>query len=389
MKERGIDTFRAVPLFLRMSSIRKERGVKEKMKRQGILTFAVMAVFLACGDLNTVQATEAQSTPVQMEEYELPWMSLHMGTIISGKVYGSSEEEVLKLRQMVEDEIVRYEDMMSVHKKTALNEVNDRSGEWVSVPQEVAEMTREALEVAKDSNQAFEPTIGPVVNLWKIGFGGDTVPSDEAIQKAVQAVDYRKVEVRETSDGWQIRVAPGQNLDMGGIAKGYIGQKLVELLRAYGAKHALLDLGGNVVTLGEKSVGRPWRVGLQRPDQKRNTYFAVVSAKDVSVITSGAYERYFEKEGMRYGHILDPRTGRPALTDISSVTIMDEDGAKADAWCTALFAMGWDRALQTLRDREDIMAVVLNSDLKNAWVSEGLVGKVKFTDQSIKIHRGN
>ena len=264
------------------------------MTKQRVLAVAVMGFFLACGGLNTVQATETQATSVQTEEYELPWMSLHMGTIISGKVYGSSEEEVLKLRQMVEDEIVRYEDMMSVHKKTALNEVNDRSGEWVSVPQEVAEMTREALEVAKNSNQAFEPTIGPVVNLWKIGFGGDTVPSDEAIQKAVQAVDYRKVEVRDMSNGWQIRVAPGQNLDMGGIAKGYIGQKLAELLRSQGAEHALLDLGGNVVTLGEKSEGRPWRVGLQRPDQARNTYFAVINATDVSVITSGAYERFFE-----------------------------------------------------------------------------------------------
>ena len=368
-----------------MSIIRKKRGVKEKMKRQGILTFAVMAVFLVGGNLNTVQATELQAAPVQTEEYELPWMSLHMGTIISGKVYGSSEEEVLKLRQMVEDEIVRYEDMMSVHKKTALNEVNDRSGEWVSVPQEVAEMTREALEVAKDSNQAFEPTIGPVVNLWKIGFGGDTVPSDEAIQKAVQAVDYRKVEVRETSNGWQIRVAPGQNLDMGGIAKGYIGQKLAELLRSQGAEHALLDLGGNVVTLGEKSEGRPWRVGLQRPDQARNTYFAVINAKDVSVITSGAYERFFEKDGKRYGHILSAKTGRPVLTDIASVSIVDANGAKADAWCTALFAMGWETATAYLSSHKDIHAVLMHSDLKRVFASETLRPILTVTDETLSV----
>ena len=115
------------------------------MKKREYLIVVAMAFFLACGGLSTVQAAETQVAPMQTEEYELPWMSLHMGTIISGKVYGSSEEEVLKLRQMVEDEIVRYEDMMSVHKNTALNEVNDRSGEWVSVPKEVAEMTLEAL----------------------------------------------------------------------------------------------------------------------------------------------------------------------------------------------------------------------------------------------------
>lgn len=358
------------------------------MMKQGILTCAVMAVFLACGGLNTVQATETQAAPAQTEEYELPWMSLHMGTIISGKVYGSSEEEVLKLRQMVEDEIVRYEDMMSVHKKTALNEVNDRSGEWVSVPREVAEMTREALAVATNSNQAFEPTIGPVVNLWKIGFGGDSVPSDEAIQKAVKAVDYRKVEVRETSDGWQIRVAPGQNLDMGGIAKGYIGQKLAELLRSQGAQHALLDLGGNVVTLGGKTEGRPWRVGLQRPDQARNTYFAVINAKDVSVITSGAYERFFEKDGKRYGHILSAKTGRPVLTDIASVSIVDANGAKADAWCTALFAMGWKRALTYLNMHDDLQAVILHSDLKRLYVSRGIADKIEVVDKTMLLTEG-
>lgn len=357
------------------------------MMRQRYWAVAVMAFCLACGGVSTVQATDTQAAQaqVQKEEYELPWMSLHMGTIISGKVFGSSEEEVLKLRQMVEDEIVRYEDMMSVHKKTALNEVNDRSGEWVSVPKEVAEMTREALEVARDSNQAFEPTIGPVVNLWKIGFGGDSVPSDEAIQKAVRSVDYRKVVVRETSDGWQIRVAPGQNLDMGGIAKGYIGQKLAELLRSQGAEHALLDLGGNVVTLGGKSEDRPWRVGLQRPDQARNTYFAVVNAKDVSVITSGAYERYFEKGGKRYGHILSAKTGRPVLTDIASVSIVDANGAKADAWCTALFAMGWDTATAYLSSHKDIRAVLMHSDLKRVFASEALRPILTVTDKTLSV----
>lgn len=357
------------------------------MKRQGYWAVSVMAFFLACGGVSTVQATDTQAAQaqVQKEEFELPWMSLHMGTIISGKVFGSSEEEVLKLRQMVEDEIVRYEDMMSVHKKTALNEVNDRSGEWVSVPKEVAEMTLEALEVARDSNQAFEPTIGPVVNLWKIGFGGDSVPSDEAIQKAVRSVDYRKVEVRETSDGWQIRVAPGQNLDMGGIAKGYIGQKLAELLRNQGAEHALLDLGGNVVTLGGKSEDRPWRVGLQRPDQARNTYFAVINAKDVSVITSGAYERYFEKDGKRYGHILSAKTGRPVLTDIASVSIVDANGAKADAWCTALFAMGWDAATAYLSSHKDIRAVLMHSDLNRVFASEALRPILTVTDKTLSV----
>lgn len=334
-------------------------------------------------------ASEATTNPPaavqQPAEYQLPWKSLHMGTIISGQVYGASEEEVRRLQAIVENEIERYEDLMSVHKETPLNHVNDLAGEWVDVPEEIAVMTKQALEVAKDSDQAFEPTIGPVVNLWKIGFGGDAVPSEEAIAKAVSLVDYRKVEVRETENGWQIRIAPGQSLDMGAIAKGFIGQKLAERLRAEGAKHALLDLGGNVVTLGEKYPGRPWHVGLQRPDQERNTYFAVVKAADVSVITSGAYERYMEKEGKRYGHILSAKTGQPVPTDLSSVSIVDADGGRADAWCTALFAMGWDKAVAYLTTHPDLHAVLMHADLKRVFVSAALQPIVTVTDDHLDV----
>lgn len=321
----------------------------------------------------------------EAQEFVLPWKSLHMGTLVSGQVYGMAKDDVLRMQELVESDIVRFEDMMSVHKDTALNEVNARSGEWVDVPPEVAEMTKEALVVAKESDQAFEPTIGPVVNAWKIGFGGDTVPSEEVLKKAVSLVDYRKVEVRETTDGWQIRVAPGQQLDMGGIAKGYIGQKLLEHLRQAGAKHALLDLGGNVATLGEKFEGRPWRVGLQRPDQARNTYFAVVNAKDVSVVTSGAYERFLEKDGKRYGHILSAKTGKPVLTDIASVSIVDANGAKADAWCTALFAMGWQGATEYLVQHKDLHAVLMHSDLKQVFISDALRPLISITDDTLSV----
>ena len=124
---------------------------------------------------------------------------------------------------------------------------------------------------------------------------------------------------------------------------------------------------------------------MQRPDQARNTYFAVVNAKDVSVITSGAYERFFEKDGKRYGHILSAKTGRPVLTDIASVSIVDANGAKADAWCTALFAMGWEAATAYLSTHKDLHAVLMHSDLKRVFASEALRPILTVTDETLSV----
>ncbi len=348
-----------------------------------LISAVVLSVCFGCQRTEAVPAEERAVAAA--EEYEASWQSFHMGTLIAGKTFGKTPEEAKRLAELVESEIIRYDDMMSVHKETALNEVNRQAGRPVEVPFEVAEMTEAALRFADLTDGAFEPTIGPVVNLWKIGFGGDSVPSDAAIQEALKRVDHSSVRVFEKSGAWFVQIDEGQNIDMGAIAKGYIGQKLAEALKANGAKHALLDLGGNVVAVGSKAPGKPWRVGLQRPDQERGQYFAVVQADDVSVITSGAYERNFEKDGRRYGHILSAKTGRPAATDLSSVTIVDADGARADALCTALFGMGWNVARKFLDDHPDVHAVILKDDLKSALMSRALESKVAFADPAVQV----
>lgn len=331
--------------------------------------------------LPAASATEA----AHASEYAARWTSLHMGTIITGQVFADSPERASELGRLVEDEIVRYDDMMSVHKATVLNDVNRLAGQWVEVTPEIAEMTQEAVRVAKLTDGAFEPTIGPLVNLWKIGFGGHSVPSAEKIQAALKRVDYRRIEVKETDGKWFVRIGKDQNIDMGAIAKGYIGQKLVEKLREAGAARAVLDLGGNIALLGQKREGAPWRVGLQRPDQQRGAYFAIVSAADVNVITSGAYERNFEKNGKRYGHILSAKTGMPVNAGLSSVTIVDKNGARADALCTALFGMGEAEAEAFLRAHPDVHAVLLSSDLKTVVMSRALQGIVDITDPTLSV----
>ena len=288
--------------------------------------------------------------------------------------------------KLAESEIVRYESALSVHEDTPLARVNAQSGSFVEVDAETAELTRRALEIAEETESAFEPMIGPVVELWKIGFDGSRIPSDAEISAALKLVDHRHVQIERTPEaGWRMRIAPGQKIDLGGIAKGYVGEAITERLRRAGAVRAVLDLGGNIALLGSRPDGKPWRIGLQRPDRERGSYFAVVLAEDESVITSGAYERNFTKNGKRYGHILSARTGRPVDTDLASVSIIDRDGARADALCTAFFAMGWERSSAFLKAHPDVKAVLLSKDLKRCAVSAALADRITLADKTIAL----
>ena len=149
---------------------------------------------------------------------------------------------------------------------------------------------------------------------------------------------------------------------------------------------AIVDLGGNVALLNSAPSGRAWRVGVQDPKADRGETLAVIEAKNESVITSGDYERYMDAEGKTYGHILSGKTGRPVPVSFSSVTIVDADGAKADGWCTALFAMGREKALAYLRENPEIRAFLLSPDEKTAWVSEGLAPRLTLLAPDVKLN---
>lgn len=348
--------------------------------------WASLAIVL--GLVNPV-VTHATRTPVALDAQaqqrnRYTWKSLHMGTVISVRL-ATTRDRVQDLAKWIESRLTRYEDRMSVHKDTLLNTVNQKSGQWIEINKELARMVQRSIQVAKDSDGVFDPTINPLVDVWKIGFGGRSVPPAKAIERAKKKVDYRGIELCQVDGLWQMRVREGQSVDMGGIAKGFIGSALIEGLRARGVKSALIDLGGNVATLNRKVTGAPWRVGLQHPDRARNAYFAIVDVDDRSLITSGAYERYFEKDGKRYAHILSAKTGYPAITDISSVSILDRNGAKADAWCTALFAMGWDKATRYVNQHPELQVVLMHADLTQVRMSASLKDRIRVTQEGLKV----
>ena len=224
--------------------------------------------------------------------------------------------------------------------------VNQAGTEEVEVAPETAEIIGMSLQVAKETNGLFDITIGAVSCLWD--FTAGVKPSDRDIAKALSFVGYEGLQV----SGTKVRKAHGgMKIDLGGIAKGYIADDLVSLLRDRGCESALLNLGGNVYVLGRKPDGSPWVIGVQDPNGSEEDLLATRETVDESVVTSGLYERYFVRDGVRYGHILDPRTGYPVKSDIASVSVVSADSLQGDWLSTYLFLLGRDAALHELRQR--------------------------------------
>jgi len=236
--------------------------------------------------------------------------------------------------------------------------INAAAGEVVEVDSQTAELVRLALGYCERSDGLFDITIGAVSELWDFAEG--VVPSDEAIADALPHVGWQRVVVGQNS----VRLEdPDARIDLGGIAKGYITDRLMELYAARGVTDAFVNLGGNVAVMGRNSEGRAWNVGVRDPDDASGTQVvATISTEGGSLVTSGLYERSFEKDGKRYWHILDPRTGYPVQTDVVSASVYARASIDGDGFTKPLFMMERDDALAFVESHEGIEALLIATD---------------------------
>ncbi len=222
-----------------------------------------------------------------------------------------------------------------------------------------------ALDACEMTGGALDITMYPVIREWGFTTGEYSVPEHETVEFLLSRTGYGCVSV----DGGTVSLPEGYMIDLGSVAKGYASDMVAGTLRAGGVKSALIDLGGNIYCIGTKEDGSLWRIGLRDPLSEG--YIGVVSVSDRAVVTSGCYERYFEEDGVRYGHIFDPATGYPADNGLISVTVIGESGAMCDALSTALYVMGPDAAAEYLAMHTDIEAVMVRDD-GSLIITEGL-----------------
>lgn len=218
---------------------------------------------------------------------------------------------------------------------------------------------------------AFDITIYPVMRAWGFSDKDYRVPSDEEINNLLKNTDASKINFDEETN--TVLIPENMEVDFGGIAKGYTSDKVAWILKEYKTESALINLGGNVWALGAKPDGSLWKVAIKNP-YKKGEYIGVVSVKDKAVITSGGYERYFEKDGESYHHIINPENGKPAKGGLASVTIVSNDATLADGLSTALYVMGMDKAINYWKEYNQEFEAVLCDDLGMIYVTEGLEG---------------
>lgn len=301
-----------------------------------------------------------------------------MDTYMTIHCYGERAEEAAAA---AEEEIERIEALLS-----AKNEGSDISQE------EIAALIRKALQLSEETKGAFDPTVYPLTKLWGFAHAPEesverhrTAPSQEEIDQILPRIGWEKVQVS----------AEGQELDLGGIAKGYTSDRIMKIFDEYELTGGIVSLGGNVQCYKRKPDGRPWKVGIrlpQRPDPAGNgigaeTILGVLTTDACAVITSGSDQRYFidEKTGKLWHHILDPKTGYPADNDLLSVTIISREGTMADALSTACFVMGKEEAIRFWKRHSDEFDLILVCKDKEVLLSWPLREKFELLDPSYEL----
>ena len=290
-----------------------------------------------------------------------------MDTYMELLAYGDNSEDAVRVAV---EEIQHLDFLLSTGSEasevTILNK--NKSGQ---VSADYSYLLQRSMELCESTDGAFDITVYPVMKAW--GFVGKNynVPSDGEISNLLKYVDATKIKYDDKTNS--VELPEEVEIDFGGIAKGYASERVSQIMKEQGIESALLNLGGNVQTIGSKTDGSLWKVAIKSP-YKTDEYIGVISVADKAVITSGGYERYFEENGNSYHHIIDPKTGKPAQNGLISVTIVSDDGTLADGLSTSLYVMGKDKSIDYWKAHSNEFDAVLCDDKGMLYVTEGLEG---------------
>ena len=257
------------------------------------------------------------------------------------------------------EECGRYERLLSrTIEGSDIWRINHAGGKPMEVSADTIKILTLARQVSEWSGGAFDVTIAPAAVLWDFRSGKAQLPDAEALEAAAALVDYTRVAV----EGNTVTLPEGMMLDLGAIAKGYIADALKATLIDRGVKSGILSLGGNVVTIGTKPDGKPWKIGIQDIDGRTGEYMLVAESSGGATVTSGTYERGFDLDGVHYHHLLDASSGWPVQNGLASVSIFCEDSALADALSTAAFLLGPEKGLALIESTDGAEAVFIRND---------------------------
>lgn len=302
-----------------------------------------------------------------------------MDTTMEITAYGAKSEEAIKA---AEKEIYRLEKILAASDDSSqVGKINKRGhGKY---NEDLSYLIDKSTNLYEDTNGAFNILVYPLMKKW--GFIDDqyNVHSNTQISKLLKLTDMSKIKNNPQKREIEFNLN-GMEMDFGGIAKGYASSQVMKIFDKYKIKSGIVNLGGNVHTKGCKPDGSKWKIGIKDPKNVEN-YIGVLETKDMAVITSGGYERYFEKDGKRYHHILNPKTGKPVEGDLASVTIVSNDGALADGLSTSLFVMGEKKAIDYWKANKEKFDVILVKEDGSLIITKGIEDAFSSETKNVKI----
>ncbi len=297
-----------------------------------------------------------------------------MGTVITTSV-------IDKDAQLITDEIeeavngIENSCLSWMIKDSDVWRINENAGEPVSVSRDVSNWISRCIDISVESDGAFDITIGKISQLWNIGSGNEEVPSQDEIDELLKKVGYNHILLSDTT----VEIDNGQAIDLGAVGKGIACDVIRDILNNYGTKEAVISVGGSLLIYGNKAA-----VGIVDPDDD-SKHIATIEIKDKCVSTSGDYERFFEKDGVKYHHIIDPADGYPANTDLRSVTVVCQSGLDSDALSTACFVLGYRKSLELLEKYDAEAVFVFNDNTIN--VTDGLADDFKLNSNNYTVEQ--
>ncbi|MHB8034572.1 thiamine biosynthesis protein ApbE [Clostridium botulinum] len=339
------------------------------------IKYVTILLLCICLPLVFVGCASKSEEPVSRETYL-------MGTIINIKAYGKNADKAV---QSSVDKISDIENKMSLNISTSeVNKINKNAGiSPVKVSKNTFDVVKASLIYSEKSKGSFDITVEPLVSIWGIGTDKARIPSKDEISTALKLINYKDVVINEKESTVMLK-RKGQAIDLGAIAKGYTADELKKVLLNYNVSSAFLSLGGNVYVLGNKPDKTPWKIGVQNPLEPRGDYLGIVSVSDKSVVTSGNYERFFERNGKRYHHIFDTKTGYPAEKGLISVSIISDKSIDGDALSTSVYTLGLDEGKKLIESLNNVEAVFVTKD-KKVYITSGLKDTFKLTNTDFKL----
>ncbi len=311
----------------------------------------------------------------------------YLGTVNEVTIYTKSNEaKANEILSKCENIIKDIDNKMNPYTISSdIYKINQSAGKKpIKISKDTFKVIKTSIQYCEVSNDSFDTTIGALVQLWNIGNENAKVPTQKEVNALLPYVDYKNIILDEKNSTVMLK-NPKTKIDLGGIAKGYATDKVVEYLEDQKIEGAIINLGGNIFTLGTKDGKNKFNIGIQDPTKPRGNSIGSITTTNNSVVTSGIYERYIEKDGIIYHHILNPKTGYPVENNLSSVTIISNSSINCDALSTTAFSLGLEKGLKLIKETPNTEAIFITKD-KQIYTTPTLKDSFKLTDSSFTIN---